>query len=389
MIIAPKTSFQIGGNISSPAPSSPITGKVTLNITKVSLLTAEVISGEFLFDISGLNEGKYNSEIKFEGNDVYEPVSGTFTLDIVKSTTAIGNINMYPKVGGIASNVTIIADILACPFKESSCSAPNQPASGLDVAFLVGKTSMGSVKSENGKAVFSFRPKSVGLSIGTYDIGISVSGGEKFKNSSVSLPGALKVTLSPIEVEMKELQETRVGNVMKISGIVTSYKNPIPAQLVVKINEVEKRITAKKDGSFEIQFTPTLTGSYAVLVEVLATAEYEGMSTSTIIDVLPDESVIKVKLQDKVNVGETFRISGNLSDRNLKGFPGEVFIRIEGPHQIDEGSVLTNKYGNFNFDVTLLDEGLYTINIIFNGDEVHGFVSNVYYIEAVNAGRQL
>ncbi len=383
MNIAPKTKFKIVGYIESPVQSSSITGKVNLNLANSLSASTDIINGNFSFDVDGLNEGKYTAEIRYEGSDIYEPVTGNFTVNIVRSNSTIGNVNMYPHVGGIASNVTIIADVLVCPLKDSACLSPVYPVSGLNVAFFIGKTSIGSSKTENGKAVWSFRPKTVGLGIGTYDVGISVTGNEQFKDVVLSLPGALRVTLSPIEIEMKEITDAKVGSVIKISGKITSYKNPISAQIVVKINESVNRITAKRDGTFEVPFVPSTAGIYTVLVDVSATSEYEQMSTSSIVQVSPAESVLTTKLPETVKVGEKFRLSGTLSDVLLKGFQGDIFVSIKGPHQLDEGSVPTNKHGVFNFDVTLLEEGLYTINLIYHGNEAYSPVNLTYELEAI------
>ena len=316
-----------------------INGTIVISVDGVNY-TALVVNGKINKVISGLNAGTHTVIVKYAGNDKYNPVEVTKTVNVAKANPVldviIDNIN-YGEVFVIDATLT---------------GVNGAKLTGDVIVTVNGKNY--TVRIINGKGTLS----GVQLPAGSYDFSAKFSGNSNY--NAVSASGSFNVakansTLNVIidDVKIDEditIKATLTGiNNAKLSGDVTVIINGKDYTVSV-VNGEGKLTIAGLHNEGVYDFTATWKGDNNYM-----DASVAGKFNVSKVEEYP----ANITIPDGVE-GKNSTISIDLPDDAT----GEIIVVIDGKNYT--GNVSN---GTGSVDIPPLDKGIHNITVIYPGDD--------------------
>ncbi|NLI73333.1 MAG: carboxypeptidase regulatory-like domain-containing protein, partial [Euryarchaeota archaeon] len=199
--------------------------------------------------------------------------------------------------------------------------------------------------------------------------------------------------ISKIILEIDDMK-ANVGSTLKITGTLMGTTGVSGAKVMVKIvdpNGVSINpirggtVTTDNEGKFAVNYKPPMVGAYIFVATFSGSEDYSKSDASMLFNavaIVPEpEPVLKgskitlTQSDMSVEIGETFTISGILSD-GIGIARATVSIKIvysDGTttHSFGEDKVITDRYGRFSMTYMPDRIGDYMITATFVGDNSH------------------
>ena len=296
--------------------------------------TVNVVNGKVTKTISGLNAGDHTIVVKYNGNDKYNSVEVTKTVNVAKANPTLDVI-----INDVNYNTIFTINAVLT-------GANNAKLTGDVIVTVNGKDY--TVKVVDGKGTLS----GIKLSVGSYDFTAKFAGNDNYNSTAVS--GSFKVNkiASTIDISVDDIQ---VGDDLTITVSV-----PVDAtgDVIVTVNGKDYTV-AIKDGKVVQTISGLKEGVYDVTVRYDGDNNYNNTSSTAKFTVSKVNPTIDVSVDDII-FGDDLTVNVVLP----ADATGSVTVTVDG---VDYNVAIVD--GKVTKSISGLGAGNHSVIVKYNGDD--------------------
>ncbi|WP_296891136.1 Ig-like domain repeat protein [uncultured Methanobrevibacter sp.] len=324
--------------------------KITINIPNVKgnviIRVGDVLNstehipknGVIVKTISKLDSGKYPINVKFEGNNNYNPLNATAVLKVNKLSTTL----KLSYVNNTYNNVTLTALV-------------NPSSAGGNVVFTVNGKNYTS-KISRGKATYKLSD----LSAGSYTVNAVYKGDVNHKTSTSN---SIKFTVPKRHVNIAASDVTKIyGGSEKLVITLTNPDSKAVSNVNIKVSLAGKDYTLTTDKNGKASLSLDLnSGTYTA--DIIFAGNNEYLSASTSAKVIINKLTPNIDLYYTKNSYNTITLTANVDSATASG---NVVFNVNGKDYIAKISNGKATYTLYNLNL-----GSYNAKATYNGDINH------------------
>lgn len=318
-----------------------VNGQVNITVNGKTY-TVTATDGEFTQTIAGLDNGVYDVEVAFLGNEKYNAANATTTFSISEADLTVDVDDV------IYGDNLVISGTLIDIF--------DKPLNGEVIITVNGEEYTANVT--NGKYNITVS----GVPAGEYEVEVYFPGDEEYLETTATTPVVVEkqssnVTINVDDIELSE-DATITGNVTGADG------EALEGTVTITVNEKEYNVTLV-DGAFTLTVANLTMGTYDVEVVFNGNDNYNVSEETAEFDVTKIATDIELDMDDIIFVGENATITGTLTDSFGNALNNTtVTITIGGDnHKVN----VTD--GEFSLVLENLTIGDYYISVKYDGTE--------------------
>ena len=158
---------------------------------------------------------------------------------------------------------------------------------------------------------------------------------------------------------------------VQIDGITVTVSLYDPYGEQVKLGYFTMSISISVvDGTAVVEFTPTMVGLYTLIVSSNGATSIHSFTDTSYHTLYSETNLVTMVSTHSLEVGQTFEVTSLLTDHSGSPLVGRnLTLIVDGPgaNIIGPLHLITNATGHIQWSSTLDDEGLWTLDISFNG----------------------
>ena len=208
---------------------------------------------------------------------------------------------------------------------------------------------------------------------GNFTVLVSWAGNDTFAGFTNST--ILNVSLLGTNSSINVISPTTTLVSTDITGILLDYdENPVVgAVLTITINSENFTATTGSDGSWTLPYTPSISGTFEVLVSWAGNGTYEGFTNSSTLIVNPIGTNSTIIVPSNVTTLETVNINGTLLDNNNDTVVGAV-LNISINNVNFTATTDINGFWNISYNSSV--NGTFAVNVSWDGNETYAGFTN-------------
>ncbi len=345
-----------------------IDGQVIITVDNIIQPTQTVTNGQYLFTYMANRNGTINISVKYEGNEVVDPITKNTTFNVEK----IGTTTIVDTVSLLAGNVTISVNITG---DDSKVVTDGQ------IKILIPELNKEIIENVNDTGDLTIIKLDDIQTSGDYSISVEYLGNGTYKESvGINEDGSVFDKITTLEQTAKlsistDLTTAYVFTKIHVTGkLLDAMGKVIPGNNYVTLTfngqDTTSPILVENDGTFSYERNTYLTGN--VVVEVTYAGIPDKINetvnhTSYTINKLPTQTNVTIKNNTYGNASIDVVVTDTVNNRIVT--EGWIYLTFMGSlEKIPINSETTH------IDLNAVDANRYSINVFYNGTD--------YYLES-------
>ena len=356
-------------NLKSNVTGYNVNGFVTVNVGNKEY-TVPVINGIGMLKLNPLNEGVYDVNVRYAGDDTFNSVDNGIYAVINVNKVNIYSITVTPMSQDIyvgqSANVSIRM--------ESDISGYD--VNGYVTLMVDNKAYNVSISNNTGSLIIP------GLSKGIYDINISYAGDDTFNSVDNAIYAEINVNKVGIEsiTVIPVSQDIYVGQVanltVEMKSNVTGYN--INGYVTVTVNNKEYIVSITNNTGF-VGVNNLSNGEYDVDVYYRGDDTFNPVNNDVYAEINVNkvgiESITVTPVSQDIYVGQVANLTVKMKS-NVTGYNINDYVTITVNNKKYNVSI-SNNTGSFN--VSGLNKGTYDVNLSYAGSNIYNSKEDATY----------